>query len=31
MGVGSSWQRVSIGIVIILAVWIDTAQRKRTL
>jgi len=30
MGVGSSWQRISIGFVIILAVWLDTFQRKRS-
>jgi len=29
LGVGSSWQRISIGIVIILAVWFDTVQRKK--
>jgi len=29
LGIGSSWQRISIGIVIIFAVWVDTAQRKR--
>jgi len=29
LGVGSSWQRIAIGIVIILAVWIDTFQRDR--
>jgi len=30
LGVGSSWQRISIGFVIILAVWLDTFQRKRS-
>lgn len=29
LGVGSSWQRISIGFVIILAVWLDTVQRAR--
>lgn len=29
LGVGSSWQRIAIGVVIILAVWIDTFQRER--
>ena len=29
LGVGSSWQRISIGSVIILAVWLDTFQRRR--
>lgn len=29
LGVGSSWQRISIGFVIILAVWLDTFQRQR--
>ena len=29
LGVGSSWQRISIGLVIILAVWLDTFQRRR--
>jgi ribose/xylose/arabinose/galactoside ABC-type transport system permease subunit len=29
LGVGSSWQRIAIGIVIILAVWMDTFQRTR--
>ena len=29
MGVTSSWQRVAIGSVIILAVWIDTIQGKK--
>jgi ribose/xylose/arabinose/galactoside ABC-type transport system permease subunit len=29
LGIGSSWQRIAIGIVIILAVWIDTYQRQR--
>jgi ribose/xylose/arabinose/galactoside ABC-type transport system permease subunit len=29
LGVGSSWQRISIGLVIILAVWLDTFQRQR--
>jgi len=31
LGVGSSWQRVAIGAIIILAVWLDTIQRKRVL
>ncbi len=31
LGVSSSWQRVSIGIVIIFAVWLDVFQRKREL
>jgi ribose/xylose/arabinose/galactoside ABC-type transport system permease subunit len=29
LGVSSSWQRISIGIVIVLAVWLDFAQRRR--
>jgi ribose/xylose/arabinose/galactoside ABC-type transport system permease subunit len=29
LGVSSSWQRVSIGIVIIFAVWLDVVQRRR--
>jgi ribose/xylose/arabinose/galactoside ABC-type transport system permease subunit len=29
LGVGSSWQRISIGLVIIVAVWLDTFQRQR--
>ncbi|MGL1893354.1 MAG: ABC transporter permease [Spirochaetaceae bacterium] len=29
LGVGSSWQRISIGLVIIAAVWFDTVQRKK--
>lgn len=29
LGVGSSWQRISIGLVIVVAVWLDTFQRKR--
>ncbi len=28
MGVSSSWQQISIGFVIILAVWLDFAQRR---
>ncbi|HTZ53293.1 MAG TPA: ABC transporter permease [Spirochaetia bacterium] len=31
LGVSSSWQRVSIGIVIIFAVWLDVFQRRREL
>ena len=31
LGVSSSWQRISIGIVIILAVWLDVVQRRREL
>jgi len=31
LGVGSSWQRVAIGIIIILAVWLDTMQRRQVL
>jgi ribose/xylose/arabinose/galactoside ABC-type transport system permease subunit len=31
LGVSSSWQRVSIGIVIVLAVWLDVVQRRREL
>ncbi len=29
LGVSSSWQRISIGAVIIFAVWLDTMQRRR--
>lgn len=29
LGVSSSWQRISIGTVIIFAVWLDIMQRKR--
>jgi ribose/xylose/arabinose/galactoside ABC-type transport system permease subunit len=29
LGVSSSWQRISIGIVIVLAVWLDVVQRRR--
>jgi len=29
LGVSSSWQRISIGAVIIFAVWLDVIQRKR--
>lgn len=29
LGVSSSWQRVSVGIVIIFAVWLDVIQRRR--
>jgi len=29
LGVSSSWQRISIGTVIIFAVWLDILQRKR--
>jgi ribose/xylose/arabinose/galactoside ABC-type transport system permease subunit len=29
LGVSSSWQRISIGVVIVLAVWLDVLQRKR--
>jgi len=29
LGVSSSWQRISIGAVIIFAVWLDIIQRKR--
>jgi ribose/xylose/arabinose/galactoside ABC-type transport system permease subunit len=31
LGVSSSWQRVSIGVVIIFAVWLDVFQRRRKL
>jgi ribose/xylose/arabinose/galactoside ABC-type transport system permease subunit len=31
LGVSSSWQRISIGIVIVLAVWLDVVQRRRDL
>jgi ribose/xylose/arabinose/galactoside ABC-type transport system permease subunit len=31
LGVSSSWQRISIGIVIIFAVWLDVYQRQREL
>jgi len=31
LGVSSSWQRISIGIVIIFAVWLDVVQRRREL
>jgi ribose/xylose/arabinose/galactoside ABC-type transport system permease subunit len=31
LGVSSSWQRISIGIVIIFAVWLDVFQRRRVL
>jgi len=31
IGVDSYWQQVAIGTVIIIAVWIDTVQRKRSL
>jgi ribose/xylose/arabinose/galactoside ABC-type transport system permease subunit len=31
LGVSSSWQRVSIGVVIVLAVWLDVVQRRREL
>jgi ribose/xylose/arabinose/galactoside ABC-type transport system permease subunit len=31
LGVSSSWQRISIGIVIIFAVWLDVFQRRREL
>lgn len=31
IGVDSYWQQVAIGAVIIIAVWIDTLQRKRTI
>ncbi|MEN3187118.1 MAG: ABC transporter permease [Atribacterota bacterium] len=31
LGIGSSWQRVAIGIIIILAVWFDALQRRRAL
>ena len=31
LGVSSSWQRISIGIVIVLAVWLDVLQRRREL
>jgi ribose/xylose/arabinose/galactoside ABC-type transport system permease subunit len=31
LGVSSSWQRISIGVVIILAVWLDVIQRRREL
>jgi ribose/xylose/arabinose/galactoside ABC-type transport system permease subunit len=29
LGVSSSWQRISIGIVIVFAVWLDFVQRRR--
>jgi ribose/xylose/arabinose/galactoside ABC-type transport system permease subunit len=29
LGVSSSWQQISIGVVIILAVWLDVIQRER--
>jgi ribose/xylose/arabinose/galactoside ABC-type transport system permease subunit len=29
LGVSSSWQQISIGVVIILAVWLDVIQRRR--
>jgi len=29
LGVSSSWQRISIGLVIIFAVWLDIMQRRR--
>ncbi|MGQ9615118.1 MAG: ABC transporter permease [Spirochaetota bacterium] len=29
LGVSSSWQRITIGIVIIFAVWLDIMQRRR--
>jgi ribose transport system permease protein len=31
LGVSSSWQRISIGVVIIFAVWLDVIQRRREL
>jgi ribose/xylose/arabinose/galactoside ABC-type transport system permease subunit len=31
LGVSSSWQRISIGVVIIFAVWLDVVQRQREL
>ncbi len=31
LGVSSSWQRISIGVVIIFAVWLDVSQRRREL
>jgi ribose/xylose/arabinose/galactoside ABC-type transport system permease subunit len=31
LGVSSSWQRISIGAVIIFAVWLDVSQRRREL
>jgi len=31
LGIGSSWQRVAIGVIIVLAVWLDVAQRRRVL
>ena len=31
LGVSSSWQRISIGLVIIFAVWLDVVQRRREL
>jgi ribose/xylose/arabinose/galactoside ABC-type transport system permease subunit len=31
LGVSSSWQRISIGVVIVLAVWLDVVQRRREL
>jgi ribose/xylose/arabinose/galactoside ABC-type transport system permease subunit len=31
LGVSSSWQRISIGAVIIFAVWLDVFQRQREL
>ncbi len=31
LGVSSSWQRISIGLVIIFAVWLDVIQRRREL
>jgi ribose/xylose/arabinose/galactoside ABC-type transport system permease subunit len=31
LGVSSSWQRISIGAVIIFAVWLDVFQRRREL
>jgi len=31
LGVSSSWQRISIGVVIIFAVWLDVFQRRREL
>ncbi len=29
LGVSSSWQRIAIGVVIVFAVWLDFAQRRR--
>jgi ribose/xylose/arabinose/galactoside ABC-type transport system permease subunit len=29
LGVSSSWQRISVGVVIIFAVWLDFLQRRR--